>query len=59
MRQLGEIMQDHDFRINNRIEANLKGTIVDGATGQLIPARVQVLTSKGRFVHPAGSLLKE
>ena len=53
MRQLGEIMQDHDFRINNRIEANLKGTIVDGATGQLIPARVQVLTSKGRFVHPA------
>ena len=52
-------MQDHDFRINNRIEANLKGTIVDGATGQLIPARVQVLTSKGRFVHPAGSLLKE
>ena len=56
-------MQDyahsHDFRINQRITANVKGSIIDKATGEPVPARVQVLTSQGRFPHPDGAILKE
>ena len=36
----------------------LKGSIRDGVSGALIEAKVHVLTSGGRFVHPADSILK-
>lgn len=38
--------------------ARIAGRIRDGATGAVVPARVQVLTSAGRFVHPPGAVLK-
>ena len=52
-------MLDHDYRINQDIRANVAGSIIDKATGETVPAKVQVLTSQGRFVHPAGAILKE
>ena len=36
----------------------IKGVIRDGASGAPVEAKVQVLTSGGRFVHPADSILK-
>ena len=36
----------------------LKGSIRDGVSGAPIEAKVHVLTSGGRFVHPADSILK-
>ena len=38
--------------------AKLTGSIVDGSTGQRAEARVQVLTSSGRFAHPPDAILK-
>ena len=38
--------------------AILKGVLRDGVSGATVPAKVHVLSSGGRFVHPAGSLLK-
>ena len=52
-------MLDYEFRINMRNQANVAGSIIDRATGEQVPARVQVLTSQGRFVHPIGAILKE
>ena len=36
----------------------LKGIIRDGSSGASVEAKVHVLTSAGRFVHPADSILK-
>ena len=36
----------------------LTAQVVDGLTGEPVEARVQVLDSGGRFVHPRESLLK-
>ena len=41
-----------------RGKANLTGAVVDKDTGEQIPAKVQVTTSSGSFVHPDGSILK-
>ena len=38
--------------------AKLTGSIVDQATGEPVEARVQVLASTGRFVHPSDAILK-
>ena len=38
--------------------AKLKGIIRDEASGARVPAKVHVLTSSGRFIHPADSILK-
>ena len=36
----------------------LRGIIRDGTSGALVEAKVNVLSSNGRFVHPSNSLLK-
>jgi hypothetical protein len=38
--------------------AKLTGSIIDEATGERVAAKVQVLESTGRFVHPSNALLK-
>ena len=38
--------------------ATLKGIIRDSVSGASVEAKVHVLTSSGRFVHPTGSILK-
>ena len=38
--------------------ATIAGVIVDGASGERVEARVQVLASSGRFAHPGGAILK-
>ena len=38
--------------------ARLKGTIRDTVSGAKVPAKVHVLNSGGRFVHPVDSILK-
>lgn len=38
--------------------AKLTGSIVDGSTGKSAEARVQVLTSSGRYAHPPDAILK-
>ena len=38
--------------------ARIAGKIYDGSTGELVEARVHVLSSGGAFLHPAGALLK-
>ncbi len=38
--------------------AKLAGSVVDKGTGEQIEAKVQVLGSSGRFVHPSDAILK-
>ena len=38
--------------------ATLAGKIIDGDTGEQVPARVRVLASNGEFVHPGDAILK-
>jgi len=38
--------------------ATLTGKIIDGDTGEQVPARVRVLASNGEFVHPSEAILK-
>ena len=38
--------------------ATLKGIIRDSVSGAPVEAKVHVLTSSGRFLHPADSILK-
>ena len=38
--------------------ANLVGSITDSATGEQVPAKVQVVDAAGHFVHPDGAILK-
>ena len=38
--------------------ANLVGSITDSATGEQVPAKVQVINAAGHFVHPDGAILK-
>ena len=38
--------------------ATLAGKIIDGDTGEQVPARVQVLASDGEFTHPDAAILK-
>ena len=38
--------------------AVLAGSIIDSATGEQIPAKVQVLGASGNFVHPQDAILK-
>ena len=38
--------------------ARLAGSIIDEATGDPMPARVQVIASTGDFLHPPDAILK-
>ena len=38
--------------------ARITGAVIDEATGERVPARVQVLGARGNFVHPPDAILK-
>ena len=41
------------------LKANIAGSIIDKTSGEQVAAKVQVLTSQGRYPHPPDAILKE